>query len=138
MIERVLERMFQVTRFKNLFYEITIGLVKRYMGLTTGLAKIEFTYVYVKLVKLVRQYILATALVCIFAMLFLNVLVVIEVTVLLFAPWPVFTRVVVALLTGIVGSMVPISAVLLVFSQKRWMEMTGTDDFVEKSLNGSA
>ncbi|HTL69891.1 MAG TPA: hypothetical protein VL404_01225 [Candidatus Eisenbacteria bacterium] len=115
-------------------YDVTVGLLQQYKRTTIGLARIELAALYVRAVKLIRQECMIFTLL-LFAMIFLaNVFAVIQMAILLYAPWSVPGRIAAAIGFGIVSAVLPLLAVLKFFSEKRWMEMTKAEELIARAM----
>ena len=123
-------------RFSGLAYDVTIGLIREYKKTTIDLAKIEFATMYVKAIKLIRRECMISTLIVFGVVIFANAMGVVQVAVLLYAPWSVPGRIAAALSLGIVTSILPLVIVLRLFSEKRWMEMTHADEITRKAVDG--
>lgn len=125
---------FFLQKLAGLLYDVTVGLVKQYKRTSIDLAKIEIASVYLKVVKAIRQECLTSVWVLFGTIVFINLLGVLEMALLLYAPWPLATRVLAALGLGIVGAFIPLLAVLRFFSEERWMHVTRADELLAKAI----
>ena len=129
-------------KFSGLFYDATVGVLKQYKRTTIDIARIELATFYVKVIRLIRQEVLTSTMIIFGVIVFANAMGVVQVAILLFAPWHMANRIIAALLLGIVCSLVPLAIVLRLFSEKRWMQMTKADqliaDIIGNSQNGSS
>lgn len=123
-----------VRTLRGLAYDITVGLVKEYKRTTLDLAKIEIATLYVKAIKLIRQECMISVMIVFGAIIFANVLGVLQTAILLFAPWNVGWRIVAALGLGLLAFCLPLAVVLQLFSQRRWMEITKADDLLARTV----
>jgi nitrate reductase gamma subunit len=114
------------------------ALLKRLLGSTIESAfsslKIRAAIVYLNIIKRTR---LLAMLIC---LLVLSVVVLacgfllIPIALCLFMPWPVETKALVAALFGAAYIIVPVIAVMVLFSQRRWMKVTRADKLLKEAL----
>lgn len=124
-------------RFGAIAYEVSVGLFKEYKKTTTELAKIELASYYVRAIKVVRQECMISTMIIFGAIIYANALGVIQVAILLYAPWSVPFRILWALVFGIVASAIPLFIALRFFSEERWMKVTKADEFIAKAMESS-
>ena len=128
-------------RFGAIAYDVSVGLFKEYKKTTTELAKIELASYYVRAIKIIRQECMISTMIIFGAIIYANALGVIQVAILLYAPWAVPYRILSALAFGITASAIPLFIALRFFSEERWMRVTRADEFIAKAMenvNGTA
>lgn len=121
-------------RFGAIAYDVTVGLFKEYKRTTTELAKIELASYYVKAIKIIRQECMISTLIIFGAIIFANVLGVIEMAILLYAPWSAPYKILAALVFGVIGFSIPLVVALRFFSEERWLRVTKADEFIAKAM----
>lgn len=126
-----------VRKFGDVLYDVTVGLLRQYKRTTIDLAKIELASYYVRLVKIVRQECMISILIIFGVIIFTNAVGVVQMSIVLYAPWSVPARILAALAFGIVSAVVPLLIVLRFFSQRRWMEITKADEFMARAMESS-
>ncbi len=126
-------------KFTDLLYDVSIGLVKEYQKTAVDIAKIEAASFYVKLVQAVRKQCFLAVLVVFGLIVYANVMGILQVALLLYAPWPVAGKAAASILLGLLGFTPPLYLVLKFFSEERWMKITKADACVSSALekNGS-
>ena len=126
-------------RFTDLLYDVSIGLVKEYQKTAVDIAKIEAASFYVKLVQAVRRQCFLSVLVVFGLVVYANVMGILQVALLLYAPWPAVERIGASILLGLLGFLLPFYLILKFFSEERWMKITKADACVSSALekNGS-
>lgn len=129
MIQAVLRKLSGVA------YDVTVGLLMQYKKTTVDLARIELATLYVRAVKLVRQECLIFTLILGGLIVFANLFAVIEMAILLYAPWGIAGRIVAAMGFGLLCSIAPLLVVLKFYSQDRWLAMTRADQLIERAMD---
>ena len=119
----------------KLLYEVSIGLVKQYQKTAVDIAKIEAASFYVKMVRTVRRQCLFVVLVILGLFVYANVMGVLQVALLFYAPWPVAGKVAASIALGFLGFLTPLFLILKFFSEERWMRITKADVCVAGALN---
>ena len=121
-------------KFSGVVYDVTVGLLQQYKRTTVGLARIELAALYVRAVKLIRQECLIFTLILCGLIIYANLFGVIQMAILLYAPWSIAGRIAAAMTFGILCSVAPFLVVLKFFSQKRWMQITKADELIERAM----
>jgi hypothetical protein len=121
-------------KFTGVLYDVTVGLLQQYRRTTIDLARIELATYYVKVVKVIRQEVLISILVIFGVVIFANLLGLIQMSILLYAPWSVPGRIVASAAFTITCAIVPLIVILRLFSQRRWMEITRADEMLSKAV----
>jgi hypothetical protein len=124
-------------KFGTILYGATVGLLQQYKKTTLDLAKIEIAAYYVRAIKIIRQEVMISILIIFGVIIFANVLGVVQMAILLYAPWGVPLKITAALVFAVTCSLVPLAVVLRFFSEKRWMEITKADEIVAKAMDRS-
>jgi len=111
------------------------GLVKSYLESILELVKIRAAICYVSGIKVARRlFILWCALVFCLVLLAIG-LGLIPIALCLYMPWTPQTKAMVAIAFGLVYIVVPLLVMINVFSQKRWMKISGAKDLVDGILD---
>lgn len=121
-------------KLTGLLYDISVGLVKDYQKTAVDIAKIEAASFYVKAIRAVRQQCLFMTLIIFGLVVYANIMVVLEVALLLYMPWPVWGRILAAAFAGSLGFLAPLAYILQFFSEERWMKITKADACVSSAL----
>jgi hypothetical protein len=121
-------------RFGAIAYDASVGLFKEYKKTTTELAKIELASYYVRAIKVVRQECMISTMSIFGVIIYANALGVIQVAILLYAPWTIPFRILAALAFGIIASAIPLFISLRLFSEERWLRVTKADEFIAKAM----
>ncbi len=126
-------------KFSSLLYDVSIGLVKQYRKTAVDIAKIQAASFYIKLIRAVRQHTLFFTLVFFGMIVYSNLMMVLEIAVLFYAPWPPAGKVLASIVLALIGFMTPLFFILKFFSEERWMKMTKAGEWVDEALkaNGS-
>lgn len=121
-------------KFTAVLYDVTVGLLQQYKRTTIDLAKIELATLYVKAIKIIRQEILIAILILFGVIIFANLLALIQMAILLYAPWGVPARIAAAATCTVVFALLPLAVILRFFSQSRWMAITKADEMLVKAM----
>ncbi|HTL70315.1 MAG TPA: hypothetical protein VL404_03390 [Candidatus Eisenbacteria bacterium] len=122
-------------KLSGVLYDVTVGLLQQYKRTTIGLARIELATLYVRAVKLLRQECMIFTLLLFAMIFFANVFAVIQMAILLYAPWSVAGRIAAAIGFSVLSAVLPLLAVLKFFSQKRWMEITKAEELIQRAMD---
>jgi hypothetical protein len=107
-------------------------LIESYIRTTIDLLKIEAAIAYLKALKGVRRFIIVAML------LFFSVVVLgcgfllIPVALLLFMPWDPQTKAIVGICIGAAYILVPIIAISVLLSEKRWVKWSGIEKLIRQ------
>lgn len=121
-------------KFTGLFYDVSVGLIKDYQKTAVDIAKIEAASFYVKAVRAVRQQCLLMTLVMFGIVVYANVMGILQIALLLYAPWPPAGKISASILMGLLGFIVPLAVILKFFSEERWMKITKAESCVSNAL----
>ena len=121
-------------KFKGLLLDATVGLVKQYQSKSIDLVKLEAAACYVRGVQLLRRQVLLLA-----AVLFLMAtaavgVIVVPLVWLALAPWPMGTKLWLALLLGVLDIGIPLGILAHLLSEKKWMELSKSDELMESVM----
>ena len=119
----------------DLLWDSTIGLLKAYQDKTVELAKIEAVSFYVKGVQVVRKHLILLILVIFSLMMLAAGLLVVPIVLILCAPWTMAVKAAVVFVFGAIYLAVPGSVLFHVFSEKRWMQISMADEWMNKVAN---
>jgi len=111
------------------------GVVKSYLDSTFELLKIKAVICYINGIKSARRIFLLWFFL-VFCLVLLAVgLGLIPVVLCLFMPWPQETKAIVVIVFTAVYVIVPLAIMLICFSQKRWMKISGANDLMKDVLD---
>lgn len=111
------------------------GLVKSYLDSVFELLKIKAVLCYINGIKTVRRIFLMWCFL-VFCLVLLAVgLGLMPLALCLFMPWSPQTKAIVTISFGAVYVIVPLIIVLTVFSQKRWIKVSGANDLMSNVLD---
>ncbi len=127
-----------IRKLGDMAYDVTVGLFKEYKRTSIDLARIEIATMYLKIVKFVRQECMITVLIVLGSIMFANIVGVLQMAILFYAPWGVGWRIAAALVLGIIAICIPLAVSLSFFSQRRWMEITKADEMLNRAMCGAA
>ena len=126
-----------VEKFKELFWDATVGILKQYQEKSLDIVKLEAAGFYVRAIQLLRRQTLTLALVIFLIVIAAVAIVVAPLVLVSLAPWTRGVKIVLGLVLGIIDVGVPILLVQNLFSEKRWMETTKTDEILERVMKNS-
>lgn len=107
-------------------------LRKTYLDPLVQLLKAQAAIVFLEGVKGVRRVLIVLCLLIFIITLIGAGFVLIPVALLVFMPWDEQTKAIVGIVIGAVYLLVPLAGILLILPEKRWMEITGARDFIQK------
>jgi len=114
------------------------GLVRRLFGAeidsVVSLSKIEAAIVYLNVLKGARRLAIVLCLLVFFVVALACGMLLIPIALCLFMPWSPEVRTIVAASFGAVYLIVPLIVVMALFSQKRWMRVSGAGKLVKAAL----
>ena len=121
-------------KFKELFLDATVGLIKQYQSKSIDLVKLEAAACYVRGIQLLRRQVLLLA-----AILFLVATAAVGVIVVPFvwltlAPWPIGVKLWLALFLGVLDISLPLGILAHHLSEKKWMELSKSDELMESVM----
>ena len=124
-----------IGRFKNLLYDLTIGLVKNYQEKTIQLAKLEAASFYVKAIQLIRRQ--CVALCGIFFCLAVAAvgLVVLPAVIILVLPVTTGLKVALLALLSVIEIVIPLVLLSHCLSEDKWLEFTKSKELLEELTN---
>lgn len=106
------------------------GLASSYLESLVELAKIRAAVCYVNGVKVIRRLFLLWCALIFCLMLLATGFLLIPIALCFYMPWTPQTKAIVAISFGLVYVIVPFLVMINVFSQKRWMRISGANDLV--------
>jgi len=118
----------------TIFQGLLDWLSRTYVDPLIRVLKVKAAVFYLEGVKGARRVLILLCLLIFVITLIGAGFVLIPISLLIFAPWEPQTKAIVGIAVGTVYLLVPLAAVLLVLTEKRWMEVTGAQDFVKKLL----
>lgn len=123
-------------KLTELAHDVSIGLARQYRDKTIEYAKIKAATYYAEGMRVLRkQFILLLSL--IFCLLLTCVsLVVIPTAIIALMPWTRELKLLSVAIYGVFVLLAPVAALLYVLSEKKWLEMTKSNEFLEKALHG--
>ena len=118
-------------KFKELFLDATVGLVKQYQSKSIDLVKLEAAACYVRGIQLLRQQVLLLAWILFLVATAAVGVIVVPLVWLALAPWPVAVKLWLAVLLGVVDIGLPLGILAHLLSEKKWMELSKSDELME-------
>ena len=114
--------------------DATVDLVKQYQARSVDLVKLEAAACYVRGIQILRRQVVLLA-----AVLFLVAtagvaVIVVPLVWLALAPWPAEVKLWLAALLGVLDIGLPLGALAHLFSEKKWMELSRSDELMENVL----
>lgn len=123
-----------IERLIGLVYDSTFGLLKQYQEKTLELVRIEAASLYVKLLQLLRrQVILLVTVVLCLLMIAIGVFA-LPLAVIYFLPVSPLAKAALVLVFGALYICIPLLSLRSMLSQKRWMQASGSEEFLSKVL----
>ena len=126
-----------VKKFVDILYDATYGLAKQYQKKTIELAKITAAQYYLQGMKALRKHLVAIVGVVFCAMLFVVTSVALPLALVAVAPIGATAKMTAIALIGVFLLLVSGLMIQALFSEKRWMEITGSKEWIEKLTNQS-
>ncbi len=124
-------------RLMHAGYDASVGLFRQYRRTSVDLAKIEAAKYYLKVIQVMRKQTLASVLSVFGVIVFVNVVGVLQVSILLFAPWSEAGKIAAALFLGVAGAAFPLLFLLRFFSQEKWMKFSNAEEMTEEALRSN-
>ena len=118
-------------RFSGLLYEVTFGLAKHYQEKTVELAKLKAVEYYLQAMKHVRHHVLVITSILFCLLLVAVSLVVIPVTLIVLAPLTLKAKFVSLGVLGVVYLTFSLIVISSLFSERRWMKLAGSADWID-------
>ena len=115
----------------DLTYEATLGLLKQYHHKALEMAKIGMATVYSHALRIARKHLLLFCLLFFGTMVSAVAAVVVPVTLILLTPWSVAIKAVLLLILGSIYIAGTAWVFLVLFSEERWMKMSGVQDLLD-------
>ena len=115
----------------DLTYEATLGLLKQYQHKALEMAKIGMATVYSHALRIARKHLLLFCLLFFGTMVSAVAAVVVPVTLILLTPWSAAIKAVLLLLLGSIYIAGTAWVFLVLFSEERWMKMSGVQDLLD-------
>lgn len=109
-----------------------------YVEPTVDVAKVKATIYYLEAIKAIRLIVMLIAVLLFVVTMFGAGLVLIPIGLVIWAPWTLETKLLVALIIGGVYLLVPIIGVRILMSEARWMRLTRADKLVHTVLQDQA
>lgn len=117
-------------------FDVILGVVtKAYLEPSLELAKVKGAIYYLQAIKAARRVVILICLLLFVVTMIGAGLVLIPLALILWAPWPLETKVIVGVVVGGLYLFVPVISIAILLSQKRWMRMTGADAIVRDILS---
>jgi hypothetical protein len=120
---------------KGIFAFFLFRTLDRYRQVLLSLAKIKAAMCYVEVVRQARLLVSLVILLAASIGLMTAGFIFIHAAIVLAAPWTVQEKAIFLLICGIVYLSVPLAAILIGMSSKRWMKQFKADEVVEKALH---
>ncbi len=135
--QSVLDRFLKVDilkGLKGLVIDGVVDAVKQYQSKSASLVKIKATLWYIQGVQLLRRQTLVFALILFLVVMAALAIVIVPFILLAIAPWTQNVKWTVALLLGLADIAVPLLLLARLFSEKRWMRFTKSNELLENAL----
>lgn len=111
------------------------GLLSSYLKSVLELAKIRAAIYYVNGVKVTRRLLILWCMLVFCLVLLAIGLALIPIALCLYMPWAPETKAIVAISFGLIYIVVPLLVMINLFSQKRWMKISGANELVGSLLD---
>jgi hypothetical protein len=108
------------------------GIIESFVTTAIDMLKIEAAIAYLKVLKGVRRFVIATMLLFFFVVVFGCGFLLIPIALLLFMPWDPQTKAIVGICIGGAYVLIPVIAVSILLSEKRWVRMSGVDKLIRE------
>ena len=118
-------------KFKELFVDATLGLVKQYQAKSLDIVKINAAACYIRGVQVLRQQVLVFTLILFLVAMAAVAVVAVPLVLLALTPWSREVKLVVAVLLGAVDISLPLFMAAHFLSEKKWMEFTKSDELID-------
>jgi|APTNR8051073442_1049403.scaffolds.fasta_scaffold37534_3 hypothetical protein len=122
----------------ELIYNAAVGVLGECKEASVDLVRIQAARYYVEFVGMLRRQSLLCVASIAGTMMAANLLMILEVSILLYAPFPPAQKIGLAVLIGLAGAGVMSALILRLFSQERWMRLTGADRLVAEAVKDSS
>jgi uncharacterized membrane protein YqjE len=117
----------------NIFAQTLVDWLRRtYIDPLVGILRARAAVVFLEGVKGVRRVLIVLCLLTFIITLIGAGFVLIPLAILVLMPWDPQTRAIVGIVIGVVYLLVPLAGILLILPEKRWMAITGAQDFADK------
>lgn len=124
-----------IERLRGLVYDSTVGLLRQYQDKAIELLRIEAASFYVKLLQMLRrQVILLVTVVLCLLMIAIGVFA-LPLAVIYFLPVSPLAKAALVLIFGALYISIPLLSLRSMLSEKRWMQASGSEEFLSKVLN---
>ena len=124
-----------IERLRGLVYDSTVGLLRQYQDKAIELLRIEAASFYVKLLQMLRrQVILLVTIVLCLLMIAIGVFA-LPLAVIYFLPVSPLAKAALVLVFGALYISIPLLSLRSMLSEKRWMQASGSEEFLSKVLN---
>lgn len=124
-----------IERLRGLVYDSTVGLLRQYQDKAIELLRIEAASFYVKLLQMLRrQVILLVTIVLCLLMIAIGVFA-LPLAVIYFLPVSPLAKAALVLVFGAFYISIPLLSLRSMLSEKRWMQASGSEEFLSKVLN---
>ena len=121
-------------KFKELLVDATIGLVNQYKAKTIDLVKIEAAVFYIRMMRLLHRQVLAFALILFLLATAAAGFVIGPLALVALAPLTREVKLMLVLLLVIVDIGVPLWMLNHFFSEKKWMELTKSNEMIDQVM----
>ncbi len=121
-------------KLQGLLFDATIGLFRDYQKKTLELVRITAAGYYIQGVQALRKAAITLFLVTLASVVFSVAFVVIPVALVLISPWSVTAKMIAIGLLGLLDMAAALVYISALFSEKRWMEITKSQELVDQLL----
>ena len=127
----ILERIPVFRKYAGLLYDVTFGLARQYQEKTVELAKIKAAEYYLQAMKHVRRHLLAIVSIVFCLLLVAVSIVVFPVALIALSSLSAQAKFVSIGALGVVYLVFSLIVISSLFSEKRWMKLAGSSEWVE-------
>ena len=114
--------------------DATVGVVKQYQSKSIHLVKLEAAACYVRGIQLLRRQVFLLAAILFLAAAAAVGVIVVPLVWLALAPWSIGVKLWLALLLGVLDIGLPLGILAHLFSEKKWMEFSKSNELMESVL----
>ena len=120
-----------IKKFIELFFDSTLGLLRQYQKKSFHMARVAAAAVYVQGVQALRKQLLTLFRVLIAAFVMAFALVVTPFFIVMLIPTDPGVKIMLAAFLGLIYILIPAVFLWTLFSEKKWMEISGSERLVE-------
>ena len=109
------------------------NLIESYIQTTIDLLKVEAAIPYLKVLQGVRRFLIRATLLVFFVVVLGCSFLLIPIALLLFMPWAPETKAIVGICIGVAYVVIPIIAISMLLSEKRWVRWSGVGKLIRQA-----